>query len=463
MSYSKPLFIPWLREQIDSQRYPGVSWTNPEHTEFSLPWKHGLRQDSTDSDVGIFKAWAEVSGNGRALGDPSVWKRNFRSALCVKGFKMIADHKNDPANPHKIYRWPDETGATNKCRSSKTSTPANSSLSPDQPSPDLMKDFPLPTQDTTPQVDVYFTDDVFSDQPGHHDILQECMQELNICPEPASFVEPPPEQQRLVGAEAIGGSLLRGQPQYPVGYEGAGLPGQPAQPAEGAVGGAYDQQRVDQFLHTINQSHDGNHFKTEYRVKVFYRGKLVSEQLIQNESGLRIVFRPHLRGPAIDPDTGLSLVPLPVPNMADQTQASLTQRILDSLGCLDVGVSGSVIYGQRSGESRAYWSFSNFDQCRESQEVAKVPQQLYTLTQYIQGMLDFINEKRRESPHCSLFFCLGEKWPDPDNKPWNKKLITVEVVLTSMELMNQIAVQGGASSLQSVELQISLEQKMETD
>jgi len=32
-----------------------------------------------------------------------------------------------------------------------------------------------------------------------------------------------------------------------------------------------------------------------------------------------------------------------------------------------------------------------------------------------------------ECPPCSLFFCLGEKWPDPDNRPWEKKLITVEV------------------------------------
>lgn len=41
------------------------------------------------------------------------------------------------------------------------------------------------------------------------------------------------------------------------------------------------------------------------------------------------------------------------------------------------------------------------------------------------GILDFIEGK--DCPPCSLFFCLAEKWPDPDNKPWEKKLITVEV------------------------------------
>lgn len=131
MSHSKPLLIPWLRAEIDSAKYPGVFWTNPERTEFSIPWKHALRQDSCNTDVLIFKvnlscihcvpqrkkvsyrqpasplqAWAEVSGGGRAHGEPSVWKRNFRSALRVKGFQMVSDDKNDAANPHKVFRWP---------------------------------------------------------------------------------------------------------------------------------------------------------------------------------------------------------------------------------------------------------------------------------------------------------------------------------------------------------------------
>lgn len=44
---------------------------------------------------------------------------------------------------------------------------------------------------------------------------------------------------------------------------------------------------------------------------------------------------------------------------------------------------------------------------------------------FFTGILDFIEGK--ECPSCSLFLCLGEKWPDPDGRPWEKKLITVEV------------------------------------
>ncbi len=158
MSHSKPLIIPWLRSHIDSGKYPGVQWTNQERTEFSIPWKHALRQDSSDADILIFKvihkhshfiwhdintsgslvendqifyihsvsytvkvcsvmmvsslqAWAEVSGGGRAHGDASVWKRNFRSALRAKGFKLVTDNKNDAANPHKVFRWPEESAS----------------------------------------------------------------------------------------------------------------------------------------------------------------------------------------------------------------------------------------------------------------------------------------------------------------------------------------------------------------
>ncbi|XP_038591392.1 interferon regulatory factor 3 isoform X1 [Micropterus salmoides] len=467
MSHSKPLLIPWLRAQIDSgaERYPGVHWMNPEHTEFSIPWKHGLRQDSSNSDILIFKAWAETSGNGRAQGDPSVWKRNFRSALRAKGFKLVSDNKNDTANPHKVFRWPDESASG-----------ANSSAgSQDQDDPDLFENIGLPTQES--QVDpcfeecLYIPEDALflAESTADQDILQECLKGLNIGPqtEGTAGFEPPPEQQQLQNPVVIGGHALPGQQQYPVIFEGAvceaGLPEQPAHPMEGAVGGACDGQLAEQFLHTMTKTSDGDNFKTEFRISVYYRGVKVFEQQVENEAGIRLVYRPELIGTVFDHESGLTVVSLPSPGaMLDQTQANLTQRILDKLGDgLDVGVSGHVVYGQRLGETKAFWSFSKFDSSRQPQEISKLqPQPLYMLKDFVRGILDFIEGK--DCPPCSLFFCLAEKWPDPDNKPWEKKLITVEVVLTSLELLKNMAVVGGASSLQSVELQMSLEEMMET-
>ncbi|XP_054605150.2 interferon regulatory factor 3 isoform X1 [Nothobranchius furzeri] len=462
MAHPRPLLIPWLREKVDSGTYPGVQWTNQEKTEFSIPWKHALRQDSSGSDILIFKAWAEASGNGRVQGDSSVWKRNFRSALRAKGFKLVTDNKNDAANPHKVFHWPAEAKSG-----------ANSSAgAQEQEDAIFFNDFNAP-HNHVPDLDeaLFLTPEnmTAADYPENHDILQECLKDLNISPqsEGTTGFEPLSEQQQLQDQFVIGGHPLPGQQQDPVIFEGAfcetGLPEQPARVVVGAVGGDGDDwQYAAQFLNTVNKTRDGDSFKTHFRITVYYRGVEVAKQQVDTEAGFRLVYRPDLVSAAVDPKTGLSLVSLPQPKgILDQTQARLTQRILDMLGDgLEVRVSANVVWGQRHGETKVFWSFCRSDNSRKPQEISKRnPDQLYLFRDFIQEIIYFSNG--RGSPPCSLFFCLGEKWPDPDNRPWDKKLITVEVVLISMELLKTIAVEGGASSLKSVDLQISLEEMMD--
>ncbi|XP_019739084.1 interferon regulatory factor 3 [Hippocampus comes] len=456
MAHSKPLFIQWLRAQIDSGAYPGVQWTNQEQTEFCIPWKHALRQDSSDSDILIFKAWAKVSGNGRIQGEASVWKRNFRCALRAKKFQMIADNKNDTANPHKVYRWPDESTAGEN----------SSATPPSQYEPDCHESPPIQESYVDPFVDECLYCPIQESSPSE-DLLQTCLKQLNIGPqaEEAAAFEFPPEQQERRHPIVIGGHMLPWQQPHPVAAEdevgGAGSPGQPAHPMEGAVGEACGGQLAKQFLDNIHKTKDGNHFKTEFRIIVHYRGQKVSEQLVANEAGFRLIYRPEQAEPALDQESGLSLVSLPSPvTIKDQKQAKLTQCILDKLGeGLDVGVSGDVVYGQRRGEIKAFWSFSKFDHSGRPQEISKQqPQPLYPFRDFIHGILDFITLESKECGPCSLFLCLGEKWPDPQNWPWTKKLIIVEVVLTSLELLKNMAMEGGASSLKSVDLQVSLEE-----
>uniref|UniRef100_A0A3Q3AX80 Interferon regulatory factor 3 n=1 Tax=Kryptolebias marmoratus TaxID=37003 RepID=A0A3Q3AX80_KRYMA len=446
MAHPKPLLIPWLREQIDSCKYPGVQWTNPEQTEFCIPWKHALRQDSSNTDVLIFKAWAEVSGNGQAPRDASIWKRNFRSALRVKGFKLVSDSKNDAANPHKVFRWPEESGSG-----------ANSSAGSQE-------------QEDASLFDAFNTQNVSNPFEGLSPV-NSFLIFSNFSTEGTAGFEFPSEQQQLQNQVVIGGHPLPGQQQDPVMFEGAasetGLSEQPACPMGGAVGGGYDDgQYAAQFLQTVNKTRDGDSFSKisipAIVISVYYRGVKVSEQLVENEAGFCLVYRPELIGTVLNPETGLSVVSLPQPNgILDQTQAMLTQRILDMLGDgLDVGVSGHVVYGQRRGDTKAFWSFSKFDSSRQPQEISKLhPQPLYMFRDFIKGIIDFSNGGK--CPPCFMYFCLGEKWPDPDGRPLEKKLISVEVALTSMELLKNIAVEGGASSLQSVELQVSLEEMME--
>lgn len=132
--------------------------------------------------------------------------------------------------------------------------------------------------------------------------------------------------------------MLPGQQQYPVTFEGAAgegqLPEQPAHPKEEAEGGACGGQLAEQFLHTMSMTSDGDHFselgtaapppttltcycsvdvkvsdrvhlshassngfclheslETQFRVLVFYRGVKVLEQLVENEAGVRLVYR----------------------------------------------------------------------------------------------------------------------------------------------------------------------------
>ncbi|XP_048868887.1 interferon regulatory factor 3 isoform X4 [Brienomyrus brachyistius] len=362
MATSRPLLIPWLVEQIESGRYPGLHWVNQEKTEFSVPWKHGLRQDSSGDDVMIFKAWAEITDvEGQRLHDPTVWKRNFRSALRAKGFQMIMDQKNNDVNPYKVFRFP--------------------------------------------------------------------------------------EGQREASAGRVGKRVRR----------------ETKRDAERCAAGNADLQDFDQYYSSIAGNLDaglkelnisGTQQGTYFNVLVYYRGVKVLEKLVENNAGFRVVFSPE----QMHCDQQLETVILPSADqipIRDQMQAQLTRRILEKLGAgLEVITQGAAVYALRRGDSHVYWSLCKHDRSGVPQEVSKQGNQLHTLKEFIADLLEFMKNKG-PSPSCSLFFCLGEKWPDPSQRPWEKKLITIEVSLTSLELLKTIAVDGGASSLQSVDLQLS--------
>lgn len=53
-----------------------------------------------------FQDWATVSGcyHAGTAPVPSIWKRNFRSALNRKPeFKVVEDNSSDATDPHKVY------------------------------------------------------------------------------------------------------------------------------------------------------------------------------------------------------------------------------------------------------------------------------------------------------------------------------------------------------------------------
>lgn len=57
------------------------------------------------------------------------------------------------------------------------------------------------------------------------------------------------------------------------------------------------------------------------------------------------------------------------------------------------------------------------------------------------------------SPRYTLWFCVGELWPQ--DQPWVKRLVMVKVVPTCLKELLEMAREGGASSLKTVDLHIS--------
>ncbi|KAH1181174.1 hypothetical protein KIL84_002108 [Mauremys mutica] len=109
MGTPKPLIVPWLRKKLDDGCYPGVRWLDQGRTQFRVPWKHGLRQDASTEDFQLFRDWAIDSGSYRPDHDapaPSVWKRNFRSALNRK--PGIQDEELDDILNSLALSSPDE-------------------------------------------------------------------------------------------------------------------------------------------------------------------------------------------------------------------------------------------------------------------------------------------------------------------------------------------------------------------
>ncbi|XP_062382587.1 interferon regulatory factor 3 [Sardina pilchardus] len=459
MANPKPLLIPWLKEQINSGRYPGVQWTNGERTEFCIPWKHALRQDSNSDDILIFKAWAEASmgrqSDGGTHGDPSVWKRNFRSALRARGFSMLADNKNDAANPHKVYRWPTEGSQSS----------ASCEASPVQNSP-------LETVAQPGYEELYLAEEeIFQNK--NPDLLQQCMDDLCIYESPqidhtvgidggvVQCIAAPPEAVPGMTVPDANGAVF-GE-QYYVQDTLCVVPQHLAFPVEEVLVTPNIDQPEEQPVITTLQPMD---FRTCFTVVVYYRGQRVKEELVTNEAGFRLAYRQE---DCVPSDPSLLTVLLPPPsNMHDQKALKLTTRILETMGRgLEVKVSnanyGSNIYGSRHGECHVFWSTDKYEQSSTPRELAKQePEIIFSVSQFISDLMGYA-DKQCECPSTSLFFCLGEKWPDPKSKPWDKKLIVVEVIIDVLEKLKMVAVQGngGASSLpSSAELQLSLEQIM---
>nr|XP_055026679.1 interferon regulatory factor 1a [Misgurnus anguillicaudatus] len=124
---------PWLEEQIESGRYPGVVWLDQSARVFQIPWKHAARHGwNIETDATLFRNWAIHTGRykpGTDKPDPKTWKANFRCALnSLPDVKELQDRSIKKGhNAFRVYALLPHTKSLKRrraLRSMDTDTPA---------------------------------------------------------------------------------------------------------------------------------------------------------------------------------------------------------------------------------------------------------------------------------------------------------------------------------------------------
>jgi interferon regulatory factor 1 len=93
----------WICRMVDSGRFHGLEWINPEKTIFRVPWIHAKKRGyCKERDAALFREWALHSGKYRDESDPTVWKINFRCA--INGLKDIMEIKDLQTEDCRVYK-----------------------------------------------------------------------------------------------------------------------------------------------------------------------------------------------------------------------------------------------------------------------------------------------------------------------------------------------------------------------
>ncbi|XP_028717691.1 interferon regulatory factor 3 isoform X2 [Peromyscus leucopus] len=193
----------------------------------------------------------------------------------------------------------------------------------------------------------------------------------------------------------------------------------------------------------------------EFEVTAFYRGRQVFQQTLFCPGGLRLV------GTTADNET-LPGQPVTLPDpeglLTDRVVREYVRHVLKGLGKgLALWRSGQCLWAQRLGHSHSFWALGEEllpDSGRGPD--GEVPKDkdggVFDLGPFVADLIAFM-EGSGHSPRYTLWFCVGESWPQ--DQPWVKKLVMVKVVPTCLKELLEMAREGGASSLRTVDLHIS--------
>ncbi|XP_049669677.1 interferon regulatory factor 5 [Accipiter gentilis] len=429
---------PWLVAQVSSRRYPGLQWLDPERRRFAIPWHHATRHPPGPQDHDtIFKAWAQETGKfteGVDEPDPAKWKANLRCALNKsREFRLLFDGtKATPLQPYKVYELcegpadgadgvaEDDYGCGVEEDVSQLQKMMSLSINDTQHRGDLLPPYPWPKEEPP-----------FG----------------SGCPL-GPFAPPPPT---LLPGEVGGTHGTSELPPAALAETGPplGTLGPPAACPLAPMENVIPNLLISPHMLPL----------TDLEIKFQYRGRQVCVLTISNPHGCRLFhssLEPTQEQVELFGPLTLEQVRFPATDaIPNEKQRFYTHQLLDVLDRgLILELQGQDIYAIRLCQCKVFWTGPCATHCGGPNPIEREKKtKLFSLEGFLNGLILFQKGQTTTPPPFEIFFCFGEEWPD--QKPKEKKLITVQVVPVAARLLLEMFSGELSWSADSIPLQIS--------